>query len=133
MPRPNSDSKAGETPGFYVRHVSYANHGGTPVDHGQLIHLLGGVNEEKLLRIGYIAPHDNSDPVVCGECGAMFISDMYRTMHGNKRHRPQVVWVDPASRDEADAKEFKRGDRLAPLHLENTTGDKAELKEAVNA
>jgi hypothetical protein len=114
---------------------------GQDLDRGQIVELQGMVNDEKLLRLGYISKVQEKSPRIleCGECGAKFLDDSARLAHGRRRHphrerMPEMapgpvydptsgepsVWVDT----EGD-KEDREREQNTPLYLENTTASRS--------
>lgn len=127
---------------FHVARWDKWDYAGKPVDRGQIVDLQGAINDEKLLRLGYITEvttSSNSRVLECGECGAKFLQDANRTAHGRRRHphreRPPEmapgpvqdpksgepsVWIDT----EGD-KDDRERERETPLYLENTTASRS--------
>jgi hypothetical protein len=101
---------------------------GTPtreLDRGQEVMLTGERNDEKLLRLGYVAEAKPSERgVVCGPCGLKFRSDADRDYHGRKRHRDRFAGLSPLERaeaeDHADEREVRETMNQNPLHLDRT-------------
>lgn len=79
---------------------------GQQLDRGQVFEGREAVNRQKLLELKYMAPFEGKEDelVVCNGCGGQFISDGFRTGHGNLRHQ---VFNDPLAEDAA----FERLDR----------------------
>lgn len=64
------------------------SYGGEQLDVGQVVRLKGFRNDSKLLGLGYFRlPTENDDRKTCAECGAVFVADNLRTVHGDNRHR----------------------------------------------
>lgn len=62
-------------------------YGGEELDRGQVVRLKGFRNDDKLLGLGYFRlPTEDDGRKVCAECGAVFIADNLRTVHGSNRH-----------------------------------------------
>jgi hypothetical protein len=61
---------------------------GEQLDQRQVIELKGLRNDEKLLRHGLFKPlpDENTELYECGRCGAKFLTEDARTVHGVKRH-----------------------------------------------
>jgi hypothetical protein len=80
---------------------------GQELDRGQAFRVIGARNDEKLVRLGYIA---ELAPVAelyeCGVCGARFIGLGERQGHGDKRHSPV-----PRTPEEEEARQ-EREERL---------------------
>lgn len=95
------------------------DYAGQSLDRGQVFQLIGAPNDEKLIRLGYVAELPTKAEVfTCGVCGAEFIDMGSRTHHGDKRHR--VRELDPREEDLREEREEKQLETLAPLYLENT-------------
>jgi len=90
------------------------------LDRGQVFELEGAANDEKLVRLGYVAELSRDvRPVECGECGAKFVDESMRGGHGNKRHVDRFAKSEAELEAEADSEE-RRMNTLAPLDLEKT-------------
>jgi len=62
-------------------------YGGTHLDSRQVTELLGLRNDELLLDMGRLVPvSDGAELKECGKCGAEFLDESARRIHGNKRH-----------------------------------------------
>lgn len=62
-------------------------YGGQWVDRRQVIELKGLRNDDGLLRHKQLVPVPGGHKTVtCGECGAIFMEDATREVHGNLRH-----------------------------------------------
>jgi hypothetical protein len=109
------------------------DYGEEPLDRGQIVALLGLVNDKKLDRLGYIVALRRSDEVFpCRYCAAKFVDLNTLNAHGAKRHhdkdrRPDVpfsprgVTVDEnAAETQAFEREQKQLDQIAPLNLDKT-------------
>jgi hypothetical protein len=112
-----------DAPRFYARRGGF-DYAGQPIDRGQVIQLVGALNDEKLVRLGYFAPLEaRAETYRCAQCGAEFIGIGERTAHGDARHR-----VRDLTPDEEDAREERRErleNEVAPLYLENTKAAQA--------
>jgi hypothetical protein len=69
----------------------YANksftYGGQALDRLQVVKLKGLLNDESMLRHGHFVPvPDDVELFKCGICGAEFVAEAARTVHGNNRH-----------------------------------------------
>lgn len=94
-------------------------YGTQEIDRGQVFDLAGARNDEKLLRLGYIAPYEGKpkDLVECAACGAQFIGGDERRGHYEKRH---VRALSPEEEDARADREERFLTEVAPLHLEKT-------------
>ena len=94
-------------------------YGSQEIDRGQVFDLAGARNDEKLLRLGYIAPFEGKpkDLVECAACGAQFIGGDERRGHYEKRH---VRVLSPEEEDARSDREERFLAEVAPLHLEKT-------------
>lgn len=90
-----------------------------PLDRGQVLTLIGAPNDEKLVRLGYVALLDsNQETYVCSDCGGEFVGLGERTGHARERH--MATRYNPYEEDaHLDARE-RREQELAPLYLEKT-------------
>lgn len=93
------------------------------VDRGQVLELEGLVNDEKLVRLGYVSLINKRATIVeCGKCGAQFVTDEALNTHGRDRHAQRPLT--PREEDErADAKQ-RLEDDLSPLHLDKTAASR---------
>lgn len=96
-------------------------------DHGQVIELTGQRNDEKLLRLGYVAeiPGSVHSLSECGPCGGKkFIGAGERDAHGKQRHSDRFAGLSDVDRaaaeEEAADKLEKRLERVAPIHFDRT-------------
>jgi len=66
-------------------------YGQTQLDRGAIMRLAGKINDEKLVRLGYLAPlpegHESSE---CGDCGTEYYDSLMRDGHVKLRHRPAI-------------------------------------------
>ena len=115
---------------YYVRRsMTYGRPGSEKqLDRGQLIELQGLINDEKLVRLGYVALASKHATVVqCGSCGAEFCTDEGLAAHGRERHASKR----PLSPAEEDARADKRAaleDEVAPLDLTKTAASRGYAK-----
>lgn len=113
------------SPMYYARRsMTYGRPGSEKqVDRGQLLELQGMINDEKLVRLGYVAAAPKRATVVqCGICGAEFITDEGLASHGRERHTTRSL-----SPREEDARADKRAaleDEIAPLDLTKTAASR---------
>lgn len=124
-------------PTHYMRRImegqSYA---GRLYDVGQVMELVGGGNDDKLIRLGYIAEvPKNAELVQCGQCGAEFIETQFRTMHGNKRHRPaeETVIMSDEQEEALIRTEARKLDQIAPFFLPDETPVEISTETRVEA
>lgn len=88
------------------------------VDRGQLVELVGCVNDEKLVRLGYVSSASKGIAIVaCKVCGGKFTTDEALSSHGRERHpsRPRVL--SPEDEDKHIDKMQKIEDEISPLDL----------------
>lgn len=111
---------------YYARRsMTYGRGNGKPVDRGQVVELEGLINDEKLLRLGYIAMAPKHVSVVqCGTCGAEFITDEGLSSHGRDRHSERARSLTPQEEDARADKRAKLEDELAPLDLTKTAASR---------
>ncbi len=96
------------------------DYAGAAYDRGQLIQLQGYPNDERLVRLGYVAALEKgAETYACAVCGGQFIGIRERTQHGDKRHAPRRERT-PADEDAADEAEDRMLDTVAPLYLDKT-------------
>ena len=96
-----------------------------PLDRGQMIQLEGLVNDEKLVRLGYVALAPKRATVVqCGTCGAEFMTDQGLGFHGRERHAKQQRTLTPKEEDKRTEERLKMEDDLAPLDLDKTAASR---------
>jgi hypothetical protein len=139
-----------KTAQYYARRPF--TYGGQPFDREQVLQLTGQPNDERLVRLGYLAELDRA-PVACNRCAATFRTTGALEIHGTKRHeakpspRPTMAPRQPGESDydydrreqafrqqvleaerDDDAREEGRLEREAPLNWENTQATReAEL------
>jgi hypothetical protein len=122
-PRSASQSEPNNAPRYYARRGGF-DYAGRPVDRGLVLQLVGALNDEKLVRLGYFAPLEaKAETYQCAACGAEFIGISERTAHGDARHR-----VRDLTPDEEDAREDRRErieNDMAPLYLDKTKAAQA--------
>lgn len=109
---------------YYARRsMTYGPGAGQPLDRGQLLELQGMINDEKLVRLGYVAQASKRATVVtCGTCGAEFITDEALANHGRERHAPRPLT--PRAEDERLERRERMENELAPLHLDKTAASR---------
>lgn len=96
---------------------------GKLVSRGQVIRLTGGVNDEKLVRLGYVhETYAQLDLYVCPDCGAEFGGTGERLSHVRENHRERLDAEFPtaAAEDAHDRRVEARIEEMAPLYFENT-------------
>ncbi|MDD5034124.1 MAG: hypothetical protein PHE55_05145 [Methylococcaceae bacterium] len=104
---------------------------GRPRYRGQIIKLVGLRNDEKLVRLGYAAPHPvGTDVWECGQCGEKFIDKGSRDGHVKAQHlranEPLRVGMSgPAPIDVEGEAEERHLEAIAPLHLDRTAASLA--------
>ena len=80
---------------LHIVRRAFPFYGEIPADSGAVFAVRGYVNDEKLLRLGFLevftGKHDAL--VMCGTCGTKFSSGQYRDAHGDRRHRPEPVII----------------------------------------
>lgn len=92
---------------------------GQDLDRGQVLTLAGLVNDEKLVRLGYVGELGlKAETFRCAVCGAEFVGTGERTGHGDKRHKMRDLT--PYEEDERVGREERMLQEVAPLNLGNT-------------
>jgi len=103
----------------YVTRIPF-DYNTKPLDRGQVMVLEGARNDEKLTRLGYLAPLDRGVELYqCAVCGAEFVGIRERTGHGDRRHAPPRLRT-PDEEDAAAESEDRMLDQIAPLYLNKT-------------
>jgi len=93
------------------------DYAGKELDRGQIVELIGARNDEKLVRLGYVAPVERKAEIYqCAVCGAEFIGLAERTHHGDKRHSGKVLT--PEEEDRQAEREERLMEELAPLNTQ---------------
>lgn len=116
-------STPADAPRYYARRGGF-DYAGRPVDRGLVVQLVGALNDEKLVRLGYFALLDpKAETYRCAECGAEFIGVGERTAHGDARHR--VRDLTPDEEDARDERREKLENDIAPLFLDKTKAAQA--------
>lgn len=96
------------------------DYAGQGYDRGQLIQLGGYPNDERLIRLGYVAALERgAETYACSVCGGRFVGIRERTQHGDKRHAPPRL-LTPEDEDRLAESEDRMLDQVAPLYLEKT-------------
>ena len=102
---------------------------GTELDREQLCQLAGALNDEKLVRLGYVAEWpEGQKPVECRYCAGKFLTTTGRDAHGRKRHGPDGRGPRPLSAHEEDERLEREEARLqeqAPLYLDQTAASRS--------
>jgi hypothetical protein len=141
-------------PGDYcVARRTFAYTDDLPLDRGQVFRLTGQLNDEKLIRLGYVDPVGQKPKTTypCRVCGKEFVEMGLRDGHGKARHEDETALQrvlvaperDPAESDDefqnrlddhareaglmADAAEADRvaqEDRVAPLYMDKTSASR---------
>lgn len=155
-PRPNpvraaraAQATAGKPADRYYARRPFS-YGGRPLDREQVFAFSGQPNDERLVRLGYVAPVAGS-VATCNVCGAEFRTPGARDAHASRRHapktstRPAMAPRQPgesdfdfdqrreaferavvAQEDADEAAEEARLNREAPLNWENTQASRQE-------
>lgn len=104
-----------------VRHVARwpIGYGALNLDRGQVFALQGEINDEKLVRLGYVSELPKGAEVYrCAPCGAEFVGISERDAHGRDRHSGCAL------SPEEEERQFDRRERMlqevAPLNLDQT-------------
>lgn len=111
------------------RSMEYGHGKGDFVSRGQVITMLGLVNDEKLVRLGYVSKASPGIAIVeCGICSAKFTTDEALSTHGRDRH-PNARAGSEEEREMRDLERSearqKREDEIAPLDLTKTTASRS--------
>ena len=97
------------------------------LDRGQVLELEGLINDEKLVRLGYVSlANKRATIVACGKCGAQFVTDEALATHGRDRHTPRELT--PQQEDERAESKAKLEDELSPLHLDKTAASRGYVR-----
>lgn len=90
---------------------------------GQVVPLAGAVNDEKLVRLGYLVKYDKSVHgalVQCGKCGEQFIGGNFLQGHGDKIHPMRERGLTPMQEDQQATQQDERILKQTPPFLEKT-------------
>lgn len=75
---------------YAIRRGGSWDYDGKPADRGLVFPLAGAVNDEKLVRLGFIEkverPRKLEQYPRCGHCGNYFLDDRFLVAHGDLRH-----------------------------------------------
>ena len=87
--------------GDRVVSLSTMVYGGQIVDKGQVIELRELRNDEALVRQGKLTPASRGKRGLyeCGVCGAFFVNEGARNVHGNRRHAAEKAATLVAERE----------------------------------
>ncbi|MGA9772355.1 MAG: hypothetical protein WBV94_25200 [Blastocatellia bacterium] len=94
---------------------------GRQLDRGQVFELENAPNDEKLVRLGYVAelPRDTK-PVECGVCGGKFYDENMRAAHGKERHPDRFRELSDEELEQEEDRRERLLEKVAPLNLEKT-------------
>jgi len=108
---------AASTKKYYARRAF--DYGPQSLDRGQVFTLGDYPNNERLIRLGYIAEVPRgSDTYICELDGAEFIGEAERRAHGDKITKRAAL--DPDEQDRFDEREERIANQVAPLYLDKT-------------
>ena len=102
-------------------------------DRGEFIRLQELRNDEKLLRLGYIAEFTGRDKFECGRCSCWFVDMGCRDGHVKMRHlRREGIEVAPVTMagefaygvDVSGQRDEAKLEQLAPLYLDKTSASR---------
>lgn len=99
------------------------DYGRLSLDRGQVFELAGAPNDERLVRLGFVAQHDDSVTAICSVCGGEFIGESERRGHGDKQHSGRQL--SPFEEDQRAEREERQLQQIAPLHLEKSAASLA--------
>lgn len=123
MARGASPSTPADAPRYRARRGGF-QYAGQEIDRGQVLVLAGAPNDEKLIRLGYVALLErNPDLYRCSVCGLEFIGISERTGHGDLRHRERTLT--PDEEDTRDERLERIQEQVAPLYLDKTKAAQA--------
>jgi hypothetical protein len=105
---------------LYVARRSFDYDSDLHLDRGQVFQLKNCLNDEKLIRIGYIKEMRGGRPVQCGVCGAQFAGDAELNSHGNFRHETKTE----EEQDRSFESRIDLENKIAPLYLDQTAATK---------
>lgn len=103
----------------YIARRGGFDYNGQPLDRGQVLVLAGAMNDEKLIRLGYVTLLESrAETYRCSLCGEDFAGIAERTAHGDLRHRARVLT--PDEEDARDERLERLHEQVAPLYLDKT-------------
>ena len=114
---------------YYARRgLTYGRPGNEKrLDRGQLLELEGLINDEKLVRLGYVAQANKRATIVqCGTCGAEFVTDEGLMSHGRERHTARSL--SPQDEDKREDAREKMENEVAPLDLTKTAASRGSAR-----
>ena len=93
------------------------------IDRGQVVDMVGLVNDEKLIRLGYVSQGTKGIAIVgCRKCGAKFVTDEGLSTHGRDRH--DVRSLTPEDEDKRAEQRIAKENEVAPLDLTKTSASR---------
>jgi hypothetical protein len=108
----------------YVARRGGFEYAGQPIDRGLIFPLAGGMNDEKLVRLGYVTLLEGkAETYRCAVCGAEFVGISERTGHGDLRHKQRSLT--PEEEDRFEDRQEKQNEQLGPLYLDKTKAAQA--------
>jgi len=94
-----------------------------PLSRGQVFELSGNANDEKLVRLGYVAElESNAVTFECSVCGGEFVGESERLAHGRSSHITREL--SPIEEDQLVEREERMLNEIAPLNLDNTAASR---------
>jgi hypothetical protein len=118
MPKASPTPTTTDAPRYMARRGGF-DYMGQPLDRGQVLQLSGAMNDEKLIRLGYVTLLGAREETYrCSVCGLEFTGIAERTAHGDLRHRERTLT--PEEEDARDERLEKQQEQLAPLYLDKT-------------
>jgi hypothetical protein len=123
---------APDTPQYAVRFVvpgtGYFTYFGTDYDRGELLTLMGGQRDSRLIDLAYVelvSQDTRHLHAQCGVCGRWFVTEWMRDQHGRRRHQ------DRFGEELEVSAEMVFGGHVA--RVRDTTGDVEERRLMVEA
>lgn len=130
---------------YRVRHGGTWRYNDIPADTGVVFELQGCVNDEKLIRLGFIEKMPSGVKLAslprCSLCGLRFDTDRARNVHGDRRHTDRGELIEAGAlppmagagysdsglpvdgvmvQDLTGDREERQMEREAPLYLDQT-------------
>lgn len=111
-PRKKSPDAPNPPPYYWRRIMPGQSYAGREYDQGEGVEIGKGGNDPKLIKLGYVAEWpDGTEPLLCGECGKLFVEEQYRQRHGRMRHAGMVLHYNDSG-DVIDPDEERKLDQV---------------------